>query len=119
MATYIQCYLLSLRPARPFKLPKSYAALIADWPVVVLGMCTVLIVVCALVGILVPDLPDFSDPLLLDNLKSTIQRKKQNGFARSKMKTWMKSCADEIAISLHENEPEYELDGLPDVVKKD
>uniref|UniRef100_A0A6I8NY10 Protein dispatched homolog 1 n=1 Tax=Ornithorhynchus anatinus TaxID=9258 RepID=A0A6I8NY10_ORNAN len=42
----------------------SYAALIADWPVVVLGMCTVLIVVCALVGILVPDLPDFSDPLL-------------------------------------------------------
>lgn len=31
---------------------------------VVLGVCTVLIVVCALVGILVPDLPDFSDPLL-------------------------------------------------------
>ncbi|MBN3305909.1 DISP1 protein, partial [Amia calva] len=42
----------------------SYAALIADWPVVVLGVCTVLIVICALVGILVPDLPDFSDPLL-------------------------------------------------------
>ena len=43
----------------------SYAELIADWPVVVLGVCTVLIVVCALVGILVPDLPDFSDPLLV------------------------------------------------------
>ncbi|XP_023375874.1 protein dispatched homolog 1 [Pteropus vampyrus] len=42
----------------------SYAALIADWPVVVLGLCTVLIVVCALVGVLVPELPDFSDPLL-------------------------------------------------------
>lgn len=41
----------------------SYAELIADWPVVVLGVCTVLIVVCALVGILVPDLPDFSNPL--------------------------------------------------------
>lgn len=41
----------------------SYAELIADLPVVVLGVCTVLIVVCALVGILVPDLPDFSDPL--------------------------------------------------------
>ncbi|XP_060048438.1 protein dispatched homolog 1 isoform X2 [Erinaceus europaeus] len=27
-------------------------------------MCTVLIVVCALVGVLVPELPDFSDPLL-------------------------------------------------------
>ncbi|KAF7664328.1 hypothetical protein LDENG_00180430 [Lucifuga dentata] len=50
--------------ARPFRFPKSYAELIADWPVVVLGVCTVLIVVCALVGILVPDLPDFSDPLL-------------------------------------------------------
>uniref|UniRef100_A0A3Q3D8W9 Protein dispatched homolog 1 n=1 Tax=Hippocampus comes TaxID=109280 RepID=A0A3Q3D8W9_HIPCM len=42
----------------------SYSELIADWPVVVLGVCTVLIVVCALVGVLVPDLPDFSDPLL-------------------------------------------------------
>ncbi|KAJ3606517.1 hypothetical protein NHX12_026038 [Muraenolepis orangiensis] len=53
-----------LRPVRPLRFPKSYAELIADWPVVVLGVCTVLIVVCALVGILVPDLPDFSDPLL-------------------------------------------------------
>uniref|UniRef100_A0A8C3WSQ2 Protein dispatched homolog 1 n=1 Tax=Catagonus wagneri TaxID=51154 RepID=A0A8C3WSQ2_9CETA len=57
-------HIASMRPSRPFKLPKSYAALIADWPVVVLGMCTVLIVVCALVGVLVPELPDFSDPLL-------------------------------------------------------
>uniref|UniRef100_A0A3P9DF42 Protein dispatched homolog 1 n=1 Tax=Maylandia zebra TaxID=106582 RepID=A0A3P9DF42_9CICH len=48
----------------PFRFPRSYAELIADWPVVVLGVCTVLIVICALVGILVPDLPDFSDPLL-------------------------------------------------------
>lgn len=46
----------------------SYAELIADWPVVVLGVCTVLIVVCALVGVLVPDLPDFSDPLLVSNM---------------------------------------------------
>uniref|UniRef100_UPI0037E79FAC protein dispatched homolog 1 n=1 Tax=Semicossyphus pulcher TaxID=241346 RepID=UPI0037E79FAC len=52
-----------ISPARPFRFPKSYAELIADWPVVVLGVCTVLIVVCALVGVLVPDLPDFSDPL--------------------------------------------------------
>uniref|UniRef100_A0A0P6JF94 Protein dispatched homolog 1 n=1 Tax=Heterocephalus glaber TaxID=10181 RepID=A0A0P6JF94_HETGA len=54
----------SLRPPRPFKLPKSYAALLADWPVVVLGLCTLLIAVCALVGVLVLELPDFSDPLL-------------------------------------------------------
>ncbi|KAL2082725.1 hypothetical protein ACEWY4_022543 [Coilia grayii] len=42
----------------------SYAELIADWPVVVLGVCTVLIVICALVSMLVPEPPDFSDPLL-------------------------------------------------------
>ncbi|XP_076844349.1 protein dispatched homolog 1 isoform X2 [Brachyhypopomus gauderio] len=54
----------TLSPARPFRFPRSYAELIADWPVVVLGVCTVLIVICTLVGILVPDLPDFSDPLL-------------------------------------------------------
>lgn len=50
----------------------SYAELIADWPVVVLGVCTVLIVVCALVGILVPDLPDFSDPLRVSFLSFPI-----------------------------------------------
>ncbi|XP_061561023.1 protein dispatched homolog 1 isoform X1 [Phycodurus eques] len=53
-----------ISPAWSFRFPKSYSELIADWPVVVLGVCTVLIVVCALVGVLVPDLPDFSDPLL-------------------------------------------------------
>ncbi|XP_060155995.1 protein dispatched homolog 1 isoform X3 [Globicephala melas] len=58
-------HIANISPSRPFKLPKSYAALIADWPVVVLGMCTVFIVVCALVGVLVPELPDFSDPLLI------------------------------------------------------
>ncbi|XP_013362510.1 PREDICTED: protein dispatched homolog 1 isoform X2 [Chinchilla lanigera] len=57
-------HIAGLRPPRPFKLPKSYAALLADWPVVVLGLCTLLIVVCALVGVLVLELPDFSDPLL-------------------------------------------------------
>ncbi|XP_012870425.1 PREDICTED: protein dispatched homolog 1 [Dipodomys ordii] len=60
----VQQHIANIRPSRPFKLPKSYAALLADWPVVVLGMCTVFIVVCALVGVLVPELPDFSDPLL-------------------------------------------------------
>uniref|UniRef100_A0A4W3KDJ9 Protein dispatched homolog 1 n=2 Tax=Callorhinchus milii TaxID=7868 RepID=A0A4W3KDJ9_CALMI len=54
----------NIRPQSPFRFPRSYAALIADWPVVVLGVCTVLIVICALFGILVLDLPDFSDPLL-------------------------------------------------------
>ncbi|XP_077443133.1 protein dispatched homolog 1 [Stigmatopora argus] len=53
-----------ISPVWTFRFPKSYSELIADWPVVVLGVCTVLIIVCALVGVLVPDLPDFSDPLL-------------------------------------------------------
>ncbi|KAM6166682.1 protein dispatched homolog 1 isoform 1-T2 [Erethizon dorsatum] len=57
-------HIAGLRTPRPFKLPKSYAALLADWPVVVLGLCTLLIVICALVGVLLPELPDFSDPLL-------------------------------------------------------
>lgn len=62
-------------------LSRSYAALIADWPVVVLGMCTVLIVVCALVGILVPDLPDFSDPLLVSQYQSVVLSNKYFLFA--------------------------------------
>lgn len=62
-------------------LSRSYAALIADWPVVVLGMCTVLIVVCALVGILVPDLPDFSDPLLVSQYQSVLLSNKWFLFA--------------------------------------
>lgn len=58
----------------------SYAELIADWPVVVLGVCTVLIVVCALVGILVPDLPDFSNPL---------QVSLRNIFCRDALRFWL------------------------------
>ncbi|XP_032804368.2 protein dispatched homolog 1-like [Petromyzon marinus] len=57
-------HLVELRSKKPFEFPKSYSELIADWPIVVLAMCTLLIVVCALVGVLVPELPDFSDPLL-------------------------------------------------------
>ncbi|XP_030413396.1 centromere protein F-like isoform X2 [Gopherus evgoodei] len=58
----------------------------------------------------------------LDNLKSIVDLKKQNVFAHSKLKTWMKSCADEVAIYLlsltQDNEPEYEPDKLPEVVRK-
>lgn len=60
----VRQHLAIIGPSRPFRFPRSYAALLADWPVVVLGLCTLLIVVCALVGVLVPELPDFSDPLL-------------------------------------------------------
>uniref|UniRef100_A0A8C4XD83 Protein dispatched homolog 1 n=1 Tax=Erpetoichthys calabaricus TaxID=27687 RepID=A0A8C4XD83_ERPCA len=60
----IQAHKPSKRPSRSFRFPKSYSELIADWPVIVLGVCTVFIIVCALVGVLVPEFPDFSDPML-------------------------------------------------------
>lgn len=68
----------------------SYAELIADWPVVVLGVCTVLIVVCALVGILVPDLPDFSDPLLVsaDSQMSSSLHKCQRPSMKTRTLNW-------------------------------
>ncbi|XP_039594002.1 protein dispatched homolog 1 [Polypterus senegalus] len=60
----IQAHKPIKRPSRSFRFPKSYSELIADWPVIVLGVCTVFIIVCALVGVLVPEFPDFSDPML-------------------------------------------------------
>ncbi|XP_044865138.1 centromere protein F-like isoform X4 [Mauremys mutica] len=55
----------------------------------------------------------------LDSLKSLDQRKKQNGFSHTKLKTWMQSCADEMTHSLtQDKEQEYEPDGLPEVVRK-
>lgn len=65
LACSLPSILLLRHPLCARFVPRSYAALLADWPVVVLGMCTLLIVVCALVGVLVPELPDFSDPLLV------------------------------------------------------
>uniref|UniRef100_UPI00358EB1F2 uncharacterized protein n=1 Tax=Myxine glutinosa TaxID=7769 RepID=UPI00358EB1F2 len=43
---------------------KSYAELIAEWPLAVLVACTSIITICTLLAVLVPELPDFSDPLL-------------------------------------------------------
>ncbi|XP_044841075.1 centromere protein F-like [Mauremys mutica] len=55
----------------------------------------------------------------LDSLKALDQRKKQNGFSHTKLKTWMQSCADEMTHSLtQDKEQEYEPDGLPEVVRK-
>ncbi|XP_061749781.1 protein dispatched homolog 1-like [Nerophis ophidion] len=44
-----------------FRFPKSYSELVADWPLVVLAVCTVLIAVCALLAFMLAKLPDFTD----------------------------------------------------------
>ncbi|XP_078515925.1 protein dispatched homolog 2 [Lissotriton helveticus] len=42
----------------------SYSQVIADWPMAVLGLCSLLVLVCTLAGFLVGHLPDFSEPLM-------------------------------------------------------
>uniref|UniRef100_A0A8C8VR13 Dispatched RND transporter family member 2 n=1 Tax=Pelusios castaneus TaxID=367368 RepID=A0A8C8VR13_9SAUR len=42
----------------------SYSQVIAEWPVAVLVLCLVTVLVCTLAGLLVGNLPDFSEPLM-------------------------------------------------------
>uniref|UniRef100_A0A8D0HID6 Dispatched RND transporter family member 2 n=1 Tax=Sphenodon punctatus TaxID=8508 RepID=A0A8D0HID6_SPHPU len=44
--------------------PSSCSQVIAEWPVAVLVLCLVTVLVCTLAGLLVGNLPDFSEPLL-------------------------------------------------------
>uniref|UniRef100_A0A8C2TSK8 Dispatched RND transporter family member 2 n=1 Tax=Coturnix japonica TaxID=93934 RepID=A0A8C2TSK8_COTJA len=52
------------RHDKAFRMPKSYSQMIAEWPVAVLVLCSVTVVVCTLAGLLVGNLPDFSEPLM-------------------------------------------------------
>ncbi|NWH74096.1 DISP2 protein, partial [Piaya cayana] len=45
-------------------LGSSYSQAIAEWPFAVLGLCSVTALVCTLAGLLVGNLPDFSEPLM-------------------------------------------------------
>lgn len=47
----------------------SYSQLIAEWPVAVLVLCSVTAVVCTLAGLLVGNLPDFSEPLMVSHYR--------------------------------------------------
>ncbi|XP_043930109.1 protein dispatched homolog 2 [Protopterus annectens] len=60
----LQQHIVTVRHDKGYKMPKSYAQLIANWPGTVLVTCSVLVLVCTLAGILTGDLPDFSRPLL-------------------------------------------------------
>ncbi|KAJ6667307.1 hypothetical protein lerEdw1_017285 [Lerista edwardsae] len=42
----------------------SFSQVIAEWPVAVLVLCSVTVLICTLVGLLVGNLPDFSEPLM-------------------------------------------------------
>lgn len=43
--------------------------MVAEWPVAVLVLCSVAAVVCTVAGLLVGNLPDFSEPLMVSPYK--------------------------------------------------
>lgn len=43
----------------------SYSQLIAEWPLAVLALCSVAAAICTVAGLLVGNLPDFSEPLMV------------------------------------------------------
>ncbi|NXU81377.1 DISP2 protein, partial [Oreotrochilus melanogaster] len=53
-----------LRHDKAFRMPKSYSQMLAEWPMAVLVLCSVTALVCTLAGLLVGNLPDFSEPLM-------------------------------------------------------
>ncbi|XP_030044352.1 protein dispatched homolog 2-like [Microcaecilia unicolor] len=60
----LQHHIVTVRHDKAFKMPRSYSQVIADWPVAVLVLCSLMVLVCTLSGLLVGPLPDFSEPLL-------------------------------------------------------
>ncbi|XP_068800407.1 protein dispatched homolog 2 isoform X3 [Struthio camelus] len=60
----VQHHIVTVRHDKAFRMPKSYSQMIAEWPVAVLALCSVTAVVCTLAGLLVGNLPDFSEPLM-------------------------------------------------------
>ncbi|XP_068539754.1 protein dispatched homolog 2 [Anas acuta] len=60
----VQHHVVTVRHDKAFRMPKSYSQMIAEWPIAVLVLCSVMVVVCTLAGLLVGNLPDFSEPLM-------------------------------------------------------
>ncbi|KAH1171621.1 protein dispatched homolog 2 [Mauremys mutica] len=60
----VQHHIVTVRHDKAFRMPKSYSQVIAEWPVAVLVLCSVTVLVCTLAGLLVGNLPDFSEPLM-------------------------------------------------------
>ncbi|XP_053331479.1 protein dispatched homolog 2 [Spea bombifrons] len=60
----MQHHVVTVRHDKAFRMPKSYSQLITDWPLPVLAIWLLLILICTLAGLLVGQMPDFSDPLM-------------------------------------------------------
>ncbi|NWU98683.1 DISP2 protein, partial [Upupa epops] len=60
----VQHHVVTVRHDKAFRMPKSYSQMVAEWPVAILVLCSVVAVVCTVAGLLVGDLPDFSEPLM-------------------------------------------------------
>uniref|UniRef100_A0A8C5X2A3 Dispatched RND transporter family member 2 n=1 Tax=Malurus cyaneus samueli TaxID=2593467 RepID=A0A8C5X2A3_9PASS len=60
----VQHHVVTVRHDKAFRMPKSYSQLIAEWPLAMLLLCSVVAVICTVAGLLVGDLPDFSEPLM-------------------------------------------------------
>uniref|UniRef100_A0A8B9NIM2 Uncharacterized protein n=1 Tax=Accipiter nisus TaxID=211598 RepID=A0A8B9NIM2_9AVES len=60
----VQHHIVTVRHDKAFRMPKSYSQMIAEWPIAVLVLCSVTAVVCTVAGLLVGNLPDFSEPLM-------------------------------------------------------
>ncbi|KAM6461063.1 protein dispatched homolog 2 isoform 1-T1 [Liasis olivaceus] len=59
----VQHHVVTVRQDKVFRMPKSLSQVIAEWPIAVLVFCSVTVLVCTLVGLLVGNVPDFSEPL--------------------------------------------------------
>ncbi|KAM5129533.1 protein dispatched homolog 2 [Mantella aurantiaca] len=57
-------HVVTVRHDKAFRMPKSYSQLITDWPLPILAVCLLLMLVCTLAGLLVGQMPDFSDPFM-------------------------------------------------------
>lgn len=56
----------------------SYSQMIAEWPIAVLVLCSVTVVVCTLAGLLVGNLPDFSEPLMVSPYRQNVNMNVRN-----------------------------------------
>ncbi|MEE6491909.1 hypothetical protein FKM82_016420 [Ascaphus truei] len=60
----MQHHVVTVRHDKAFRMPKSYSQLITDWPLPILLICLLLMLMCTLAGLLVGQMPDFSEPLM-------------------------------------------------------
>ncbi|XP_073466013.1 protein dispatched homolog 2 isoform X1 [Aquarana catesbeiana] len=60
----MQHHVVTVRHDKAFRMPKSYSQMITDWPLPILAVCLLLMLVCTLAGLLVGQMPDFSEPLM-------------------------------------------------------